>query len=129
MSALFFGAASMMSGSAYTVTVATSVNDVGFIDGAVGSISPTTYNGVDVKAIYYSVGEFAITSFRVRLLGTIAQNFFTSVSTPNINSNAELTSSSATYSVSGGQSSWVWSLVSAGGSWTAGSGTEIVTFK
>ena len=75
--------------------------------GAIGSISPTTYNGVAVEALVLATSSYVGPRFLVNMQGNRAQSFFTSVTPQGGNT---LTSASAThtYSSSGNYTQWYW---------------------
>lgn len=75
--------------------------------GAIGSISPTTYNGVAVEALVLATSTYVGPRFLVNIQGNRAKSFFTSVTPQGGNT---LTSASAThtYNSSGNYTQWYW---------------------
>ena len=107
--------------------------DTSFPAGSIGSISPSTYNGVTIEAATYDTNYLQPT-FTIILQGNRAKGFFTSVTPQGGNT---LTSSSSThaYISSGNYSRWVWAETTGttvlgpniAAQWN-GNGTSTVTF-
>ena len=106
-----------------------------FPAGSIGSISPSTYNGVTIEAaVYYNDDQF-YQNFQILMQGNRAKSFFSTVTPQGGNT---LTSASSTYGYisSGNYTSWRWdevvgqtAVLGAGmaAQWN-GTGTSTITF-
>jgi hypothetical protein len=70
-----------------------------------GSISPTAYNGATIVALF---SHTAITETNITLDGTLAQNYFTSMTFNGVTLNS---ADATTFQQIGGQTTWIWSSV------------------
>ena len=79
----------------------------GMNDGPVsGSISPSSYNGQTVTALYVDTG--AIENVTLKIVGSLAQGFFTTLT---LNGTAMLSASAVSFFVSGGKTWWRWTVL------------------
>ena len=109
--------------------------DVGFATTAIGSISPSTYNGVTIEAaVYYNDNQFN-QNFVIIMQGNRAKSFFSTV-TPQGGNTLTSASSTHSYTSSGNYTKWRWSetvgntaVLGAGmaAQWN-GTGTSTITF-
>lgn len=90
--------------------------------GTLGSVSPTTFNGAGISALYY----YPVSSlFYCALAGVRPQSFFISL-TPSGGSTL-LTSAASSFSTTATYSLWIWNGVNLTGFWD-GAGTSTVIF-
>lgn len=121
----FYGASNTPS---WTVTEGQSGSSIFGHNASVGSISPTTYNGATITAVFYLTATFkgsTTHSFNVTMTGNRAKSFFSLLSGDGV----ALSSASASHSYSSSttQTTWTWSLNSAPSGWD-GTGTRTVSF-
>ena len=80
--------------------------DTSFSTTAIGSLSPSTYNGVTIEAATLD-DNFVQFTFTIILQGNRAKGFFTSV-TPQGGNTLTSASSTHSYTSSGNYTKWVW---------------------
>lgn len=114
--------------TSYTLTQGSSGNAVGFLSGYYGSISPTSFDGVNIRQITRTVvvvkGGSTSYSFSVGMFGTRARSFFTSIQNSGIGT--LYTASSSTFSQLSGYTQWTWSLSSNPSGWDGSGNLTVV---
>ena len=92
----------------------------------IGSVSPSTLNGATITMITaYRLTVKNNTSyyFTVRVAGNRAQNFFTSVTESSLGT--KTTSSTYSFTSTGGVTTWTWALTGIPTNWDGSGGLEL----
>jgi hypothetical protein len=99
-------------GTNYTLTAGVfhpvaGVSDYGYLQGTIGAISPTNFNGLTIPALFTTVDPFTGSyqdQFRVLYSTDPGSNFFNTITVGSI----VRSSASATYSYTSGTATWSW---------------------